>query len=578
MCDEGFDSSDWDSGDVGDVSDYDVDDSFDDSDVDVEGGEPADFDYDDVDADVDIADDSVLDTYDVDVETDLDTTDEVDYDLEETADLDEANLSDVDLCADDAGEGEDFSDIADLMDEADSADIPAPLTVDDITDEMLEDYMVAEQEDLDDADDAGDGEDVKVLRRDPDELLEIGMRNVEDILDVRRDDMLDKGMAEDEIEEAIAKEREQLQQEFVQDAFPEEMENIEEPFDIENMEEEPEDLTDEEPVTEQLEEDIADTELADEEDLPEPSEEFDNGMDTAEETNEYDSEENLDAAAEDEVTDVIEHEEMPLDAFEETEDMAEEELDLLAAQLDLQTESTDLDLSDKMEEFGETEEENDSDLGDEEPNGWRRSLADQNLQADRLPASEGEWSNPERVGDSEWKLDDDAEIQWRHGGETHTMTGAEFKERYGVEGVEYKSGEPDFEPFEDELIGSVQLEDLPTQRGGRDGSYAIASQLAAEKLGITADEVTEYMRENGLTWHECGDCKTMRAIPVEVNAAFPHTGGISIQRSVRAVAEGISDAYGEISLNKSEMTGLVDTEELESAKKGNKELYRKYKS
>lgn len=158
------------------------------------------------------------------------------------------------------------------------------------------------------------------------------------------------------------------------------------------------------------------------------------------------------------------------------------------------------------------------------------------------------------------------------------MTGAEFKERYGVEGVEYKSGEPDFEPFEDELIGSVQLEDLPTQRGGRDGSYAIASQLAAEKLGITADEVTEYMRENGLTWHECGDCKTMRAIPVEVNAAFPHTGGISIQRSVRAVAEGISDAYGEISLNKSEMTGLVDTEELESAKKGNKELYRKYKS
>ena len=47
---------------------------------------------------------------------------------------------------------------------------------------------------------------------------------------------------------------------------------------------------------------------------------------------------------------------------------------------------------------------------------------------------------------------------------------------------------------------------------------------------------------------------------------------------MRAVAEGISDAYGEISLNKSEMTGLVDTEELESAKKGNKELYRKYKS
>ena len=44
-------------------------------------------------------------------------------------------------------------------------------------------------------------------------------------------------------------------------------------------------------MTEQLEEDIADTELADEEDLPEPSEEFDNGMDTEEETNEYDSEE-----------------------------------------------------------------------------------------------------------------------------------------------------------------------------------------------------------------------------------------------------------------------------------------------
>ena len=582
MCDEGFDSSDWDTSDVSDTSDYDVDDSIGDSDVDVEIDEPADLDAGDVDTDADIAYDNDPDTnYDMDVEPSLDPAEDVDYDLDQVADLDldAADLSDTDLSTDDVGEGEDFSDVAELEEEASPADVPVPLTVDDITDEMLEAYMAAEQEALDDTGDAESGDDVKVLRRDPDELMEIGMSNVEDILDVRRDDMLDKGMEEEEIEEALAQEREQLQQEFVQDAFPEAIEDVEGISSSSEVEEFPTkeddvDLVEEESMVDLPDEDVSDDVFADEE-LMEQEENFGDETDVAEIAEEYEPQEDLDAGTENESIDLTEPEDGPLDAAEDAEDSADENFDLADMQPNPQEEREELGELDNAEEIKDT-----SELDEEspEPNDWMRDLATQNVQADRLPATGGEWSDPEREGDSEWQLDDTTEIQWRHGGETHTMTGAEFKERYGVEGVEYKNGEPDFEPFEDDLIGSVQLEDLPTQRGGRDGSYVIASQLAAEKLGITADEVTEYMREKGLTWHECGDCKTMRAIPTEVNAAFPHTGGISIRRSVRAVAEGISDTYGEVSLSRSEMGGAADMKEIESAQKENKTLYRKYKS
>lgn len=60
----------------------------------------------------------------------------------------------------------------------------------------------------------------KILARNEDELREIGLRNIEDILEVRRDDLRDKGMVDGpEMEAIISRERIDLQTEFEHDAF-----------------------------------------------------------------------------------------------------------------------------------------------------------------------------------------------------------------------------------------------------------------------------------------------------------------------------------------------------------------------
>lgn len=60
----------------------------------------------------------------------------------------------------------------------------------------------------------------KTLRRDPEELRNTGQKNIEDILDMRRDDLRDKGMQDGpEMEAIIQRERQELQAEFNRDAF-----------------------------------------------------------------------------------------------------------------------------------------------------------------------------------------------------------------------------------------------------------------------------------------------------------------------------------------------------------------------
>ena len=55
---------------------------------------------------------------------------------------------------------------------------------------------------------------------------------------------------------------------------------------------------------------------------------------------------------------------------------------------------------------------------------------------------------------------------------------------------------------------------------------------------------------------------TVRAVPAEINAAFKHTGGISIEKSLRAMEEEIQDRYGKIKLEKKSLSGTVSSEEV----------------
>lgn len=206
-----------------------------------------------------------------------------------------------------------------------------------------------------------------------------------------------------------------------------------------------------------------------------------------------------------------------------------------------------------------------------------RSVADLNVTTPILPISGGHWSDSNAIGDSIWIPDDAAEVKWQKGGEWHSISGAELKEMYGIEGIEYHGNEPDFSELEDVQLGHAELEEFSTERLGSEGTYELSVYQTAKKLGWSEDEVRQYMDDHGLTWHECGDRKTVRAIPTEINAAFKHTGGISIEKSIEAVSDAINDQYGNIKLEKKSLVGTVNNDEFKDALENVHRIYKSYK-
>lgn len=176
-----------------------------------------------------------------------------------------------------------------------------------------------------------------------------------------------------------------------------------------------------------------------------------------------------------------------------------------------------------------------------------RDIVDQNVSKSVLPTN-GEWSDETKAGNSDFLLSDDAEIKWNKNG-SHSCTGKELKEwmeeNYGVSSVSYSHKEPDFSPFEDKDIGEIVVDKMSTERTGESGTFKQAEEIAAERMNISVPELREYMSENELTWHECGDRRTIRAIPTRINSAYKHSGGISIEKSVEAMRATLKEQHGD---------------------------------
>lgn len=97
-------------------------------------------------------------------------------------------------------------------------------------------------------------------------------------------------------------------------------------------------------------------------------------------------------------------------------------------------------------------------------------------------------------------------------------------DKYGIDGIEFKNGEPDFSPVSK---GTVEIDHFTDNRYAKGGNFDQASEKLAEQRGCTKEEVKEWMKENGYTWHERSDCKTMEKVPTEVHGNVRHSGGIS---------------------------------------------------
>ena len=217
-----------------------------------------------------------------------------------------------------------------------------------------------------------------------------------------------------------------------------------------------------------------------------------------------------------------------------------------------------------------------------------RDVLEENVTKQKLPSARRvEWLEEGASGESSCRLREDAELKIHDKASNSdiTYTGKEFaehmKEAYGTDIVNYSHREPDFTPFEHEFTnekinefmqqkygsewensegtseGHVQLEHMDTKRNG--GTFSQASDIIAERLGISREDVEDYMKSNNLTWHECGDRHTVRAIPSEINQAFGHTGGIGLQQDVEALAESINRVTGDhITLEKGFLNGKIE--------------------
>lgn len=134
----------------------------------------------------------------------------------------------------------------------------------------------------------------------------------------------------------------------------------------------------------------------------------------------------------------------------------------------------------------------------------------------RLPENGGEWEG--KKGDSLWIPDAD-KIPENQNPDQQTF--GEILKEYGVEGIEFENGEPNFESVSE---GNVEIDDFTTDRRL---NFSQADEKMAEEKGMTKEEFVKWRKENGYTWHERKDCKTMDLVPQKIHNNIPHTGGIS---------------------------------------------------
>lgn len=139
------------------------------------------------------------------------------------------------------------------------------------------------------------------------------------------------------------------------------------------------------------------------------------------------------------------------------------------------------------------------------------------------PKAHGHWEG-ER-GNSKWIPDPDyippekkPEKAYSNPG---NLTWEQIFDKHGMDGINFKDGEPDFSEISK---GNVEIEPFSDSRTD---NFDKADIELAEQKGCQPEDVEKWRKENNCTWHECKDMKTMQLVPNEVHANVPHSGGIS---------------------------------------------------
>jgi hypothetical protein len=142
----------------------------------------------------------------------------------------------------------------------------------------------------------------------------------------------------------------------------------------------------------------------------------------------------------------------------------------------------------------------------------------------QLPVENGHWDG--EPGNGMWKSDLD---------EVNAIT--------GNKPIKFEDGYPDLQPYEQGRVGTAEMSEHPSWKGGLQGNsigdfasadYAFAKQQGGDFLNADGSpciaRVAEYRDANDLTWHHHQDMATMQLVPTDLHNNVPHSGGASLIR------------------------------------------------
>jgi hypothetical protein len=133
-----------------------------------------------------------------------------------------------------------------------------------------------------------------------------------------------------------------------------------------------------------------------------------------------------------------------------------------------------------------------------------------------IEGNNGHWEG-ER-GNSKWIPDRDYVPQKSN---PEGKTWGEIMDNHGIDGIDYKDGEPDFGEVSK---GNVEIEGFSENRSD---NFDKADMELAKAKGCSPEDVASWRKENSYTWHECRDMKSMQKVPSDTHGNMSHRGGVS---------------------------------------------------
>lgn len=106
-----------------------------------------------------------------------------------------------------------------------------------------------------------------------------------------------------------------------------------------------------------------------------------------------------------------------------------------------------------------------------------------------------------------------------------------------VKEITYRNGTPDFSDYSVRQVTISNMTDNRYRAGGNfeQADTALAKYWSKTKFqgkSWTVRDIKQYRTQNGLTWHEMNNMKTMQLVSTEVNATWGHLGGCSEYRTM----------------------------------------------